>query len=311
MGKSDINVTAEQEQEFASLEQVLNQTADDAARCLKLLKKNLSEYDSRHGNHFINTATSYMRSDMRTAKDTADDLKRVSHEINKCPQPSEAEIRSARNAMGATAKAMEVLNTTARNYDQKNGRSKGIKGAVDNALGFNEKEQHEKEGGFFGKSDQEKDNKSTGLFGSDKDDKSTGLFGSGDKLKDPNTDFFKQSGQDHGNENNDVILVDKSDRHHPDENRGGIFSGSDTVEALVKSTLNENFNLSALSHQITAAETSLSPLSPSSLSSPSTALPSLVERAKEMVIDVKDKLTGSKSSPTSEDLHERAHTVTP
>ncbi|KAG2918356.1 hypothetical protein PC114_g6853, partial [Phytophthora cactorum] len=68
MGKSDLNVTVEQKQEFASLEKVLNQTADDAARCLKLLKKNLSDYDSRHGNHFINTATSYMRSDMRTAK---------------------------------------------------------------------------------------------------------------------------------------------------------------------------------------------------------------------------------------------------
>lgn len=323
MGKSDLHFTAEQEQEFSSLEKVLNQTADDASRCLKLLKKNLSEYDSRHGNHFINTAASYMRSDMRTAKDTADELKRVAHEINKSSQPSKTEIHSARNVMGATAKAMEVLSMTARNYDQKNGRSKGVKGAVDNALGLNDKEQHERQGGIFGKekeskgnslfgeSDKAKDDKHTGLFGSDKDDKSTGLF---DKHKDANTDFFKRNEQDHGNNDSDVIIVGKSDRHHHDENRGGIFSKSDTVEELVKSTLNDNFNLSALSHQITTTETSLtqsqsspSPASPSPVSPPQ----SFMERAKEVVHDVKDKLVGDKASPTSENNRPRAHTLTP
>ncbi|KAG6974427.1 hypothetical protein JG688_00003067 [Phytophthora aleatoria] len=307
MGKSDRNVTAEQE--FAALEKVLIQTADDATRCLKLLKKNLSDYDSRHGNHFINTSTSYMRSDMRAAKDTAADLKRAAHEIKKSPQPSEAEIHSARNMMGATAKAMDILNTTARNYDQEKGRSKGVKGAVDNVVGHNDKERHENEGGFFGKdkekestgligkSDKHKDDKHTGLFGKDKDDKHTGLFGKGDKHKDEKHTGLFGKGDKH-NKHGDGLLGGKTDHHH-DGHRGGVFSGSDTVEALVKSTLRENFNLSALSHQITIAEKSLS------------SSPSFVERAKEAVHEVKEKLTGDKSSSTSDKHHAHKHGVTP
>eukprot|EP00644_Phytophthora_capsici_P006201 jgi/Phyca11/569332/estExt2_Genewise1.C_PHYCAscaffold_320161 len=309
MGKSsDRNVTAEQE--FASLEKVLNQTADDATRCLKVLKKNLSDYDSRHGNHFINTASSYLRSDMRTAKDTAADLKHVAHQINKSSHPSESEIHSARNIMGATARAMDVLNTTARNYDQNNGRSKGVKGAIDNVVGNNDKERHEKEGGgLLGKDNKDKENKHTGLFGKDKkdkDDKHTGLFGKDKDKESKGTGLFghsddkenkdkesklgklfgkgdKEKDHNHG----DGLLGGKDDRHHHGGHVGDALGGSDTVEALVKSTLRDNFNINALSHQITIAEKSL------------TVSPSFVERAKEAVIEVKEKLTGDKSSPTS------------
>ncbi|EGZ30579.1 hypothetical protein PHYSODRAFT_475132 [Phytophthora sojae] len=332
MGKSsDRNATIDQE--FASLEKVLNQTADDAARCLKLLKKNLSDYDSRHGNHFVNTAVSYLRSDMRTAKDTSADLKHVAHQISKSPQPSEAEVTSARNMMGAAAKAMDVLNTTARNYDQKNGRSKGVKGAIDNVVGggaghdhkekdgglFGKDKDHDKHTGLFGKSDdkaknQEKESKGVGaLFGKsddkekdkeskglaavfgksdkhkDKDEKHTGLFGSKDKDKDKDAN--------HGG----GILRNKGDHHHHHQGRGGgILGSSDTVEDLVKATLRDNFNLSALSHQITIAEKSLS------------ASPSFVELAKEAVNEVKDKLKGDKSSsPTHDGYHARKQTMTP
>ncbi|KAH7488411.1 hypothetical protein PRIC1_007472 [Phytophthora ramorum] len=313
MGKSnDRNVTAEQE--FASLEKVLNQTADDAARCLKLLKSNLSEYDSRHGNHFMNTATSYMRSDMRTAKDTASDLKHVAHEIHKSSQPSESEVVSARNMMGATAKAMDILKTTARNYDQKNGRSKGVKGAVDNVVGNNDREEDEKHTGLFGKGDREKDEKHTGLFGKgdkdkeskgglfgksdnkDKDSKHTGLFGRSDKDKDDKHTGLFSKGDKNKDDNHGGLLGGKADHHH---HGGGILGGADTVEELTKTTLRDNFNLSALSHQITIAEKSLS------------ASPSFVERAKEAVNEVKDKLTGDKASPTHDGHHANKHAITP
>ncbi|KAG3114773.1 hypothetical protein PI125_g6132, partial [Phytophthora idaei] len=176
-------------------------------------------------------------------------------------------------------------------------------------VGHNDKERHENEGGFFGK---DKEKESTGLIGKSdkhKDDKHTGLFGNEDKHKDANTGFFSKSDQDRGNKDNDVIIVGKSDRHRHDENRGGVFSESGTVEALVKSTLRENFNLSVLSHQITTTETSLSSSSFLSPSTPST--PGFIERAKEAVLEVKDKLTGDKSSPTSENNRARTHTVTP
>ncbi|GMF20807.1 unnamed protein product [Phytophthora lilii] len=326
MGKSsDRNVTAEQE--FASLEKVLNQTADDAARCLKLLKKNLSDYDSRHGNHFINTAASYLRSDMRTAKDTAADLKHVAHQINKSHQPSESEVISARNIMGASAKAMDVLRVTARNYDEKNGRTKGVKGVIDNVVGNNDKEKDEKHGGLFGKDHKDKDEKHAGLFGKDKDkdekhtglfgkekDKDTkggglfgksddkekeskggGLFGKSDKEKDDkHTGLFGKDKDKH--DNHGGLLGGKTDHHH---GGGGILSGSDTVEDLVKNTLRDNFNLSPLSHQITIAEKSLS------------SSPSFVERAKEAVNEVKDKLKGDKASPTHDPHHANKHAVTP
>ncbi|KAG7389861.1 hypothetical protein PHYPSEUDO_009374 [Phytophthora pseudosyringae] len=231
MGKStDRNLAAEKE--FASLEQVLVQTANDAAQCLKVLKRNLSDYDSRHGNHFLHTAKSYMRSDMRNAKDISGDLKHVAHQVHKSHKPTKSEVVSARNMMHATAKAMDVLKVTARNYDEKNGRATGVTGAIKNVVG--------------GKSDEDKAAKG-------------GLFGKSDKVV---------------------------DNHHG----GGILGGSpDTVEALVKATVRDNFNLNVLSYQINAAEKSLSP--------------SIVARAKEAVHDVKDKLKGDKSSPTRAGKH--------
>ncbi|OWZ00858.1 hypothetical protein PHMEG_00027861 [Phytophthora megakarya] len=210
MGKSaERNLAAEKE--FVALGQVLIETANDAAHCLKQLKKNLSEYDSRHGNHFVDTSKSFMRNDIRNAKDISSDLKDVANRISKSHKPSKSEVASARNMMNATARAMDVLKVTARKYDEKSGRSTGIKGAIKNAMGKN--------------------------------------------------------------------------GHEHDANHGGdLFGSPDTVEALVKSTLRDNFNLNVLSYQINTTEKTLSP--------------SLVDRAKEAVHDVKDKLKGDKTSPT-------------
>ncbi|CAI5701106.1 hypothetical protein KXD40_004298 [Peronospora effusa] len=241
------------EHEFALLEKALIQTADDAARCLKLLKKNLSDYDHHHGNYFINTATSFMRNDMRSAKDTAFNLKHVAHQINKNLQPFESGVISARSMMDVVAKSMDALNTTARNYDEKNGRSKGVNGVIDNAIGKNDTEKHEKD-----------------------DKHATSLFGTND-------------------ERNIGGLLGKTDGHH--HHGGGILSSSDTVEQLVKTTLHDNFNVSALSHQITIAQKSLS------------SSPSFVERAKEVIHDVKDKLKGDKTSPTHDGHHGNKHLV--
>ncbi|KAE9100998.1 hypothetical protein PF005_g14787, partial [Phytophthora fragariae] len=184
MGKSADHIAAV-EKEFASLEQVLVETADDAAACLRLLKKNLSEYDSRHGNHFVDTAKSYMRSDMRNVKDVSADLKHVAHQIKKSHKPSKSEVNSARNMMNATSKAFDVLKSTARDYDEKNGRATGVKGAIKHAMG-------------------------------------------------------------------------KSDKDSVDTLGGGILGSPDTVEALVKKTIRDNFNMNVLSYQVTAAEKSLS-----------------------------------------------------
>ncbi|RMX66715.1 hypothetical protein DD238_004699 [Peronospora effusa] len=90
-------------------------------------------------------------------------------------------------------------------------------------------------------------------------------------------------------------LLGKTDGHH--HHGGGILSSSDTVEQLVKTTLHDNFNVSALSHQITIAQKSLS------------SSPSFVERAKEVLHDVKDKLKGDKTSPTHDGHHGNKHVV--
>ncbi|KAG7395042.1 hypothetical protein PHYBOEH_004278 [Phytophthora boehmeriae] len=237
MGKSaDRNTTIKQE--FTSLEKLLIQTAEDASTCLRLLKKELSLYDSRHGKHFTNTSTSFMRTDMRNAKDTADDLKYVAHRINKAYILSHSEVEAARNMMDGTARAMDVLKVTARNYDKKHGlqpggktETLGMKGKIANAMGKQENE-HEIKGH---------------------------QLGMGKKVK-----------YDHG------------------EYEAG---SSDTVEALVNSILRDNFNLSPLSHQITVAGKSLS------------SSPSFVDKAKEAIHDVKDKLRGDKNSPTHEEHH--------
>ncbi|KAG6975848.1 hypothetical protein JG688_00001976 [Phytophthora aleatoria] len=227
MGKStDRNIAAENE--FAALAQVLIETANDAAHCLKVLKKNLSEYDSRHGNRFLSTAKSYMRSDIRNAKDISADLRHVAHKINKNHKYSKSEVVSARNMLNATANAMDMLKTTARHYDEKNGHATGVRGAIKNAVGSTNQ----------------------------KDDKYA-----------------------------------KTDNYGPHGHHGGILGNSDTVEALVTSTLRDNLNLNVLSYQINTAEKSLSP--------------SIVKRAKEAIHGVKEKLTGDKSSPT------RRHSMTP
>ncbi|KAG2508778.1 hypothetical protein JM18_008960, partial [Phytophthora kernoviae] len=280
MGKSSDHHVAI-EQEFASLEQLLNRTADDASICLRLLKNELSEYDSRHGNHFTNTAKSYLRSDMRTAKDTASDMKHVAHQINRTRSPSHSEVESARNMMDATAKAMDVLKTTARNYDQKNGKATGVKGTIENVVGKNDTNKDTK-GGLLGNKD--KDERHGGLFGSgekDKGEKHGGIMGMGNKDKDEKHGGFLGMGKDkdgHGNHG------------------GGILGSSNSVESLVKSTLRDNFNLSPLNHQINVAEKSLSP--------------SIVDKAKVAIHDVKDKLTGDKTSPTHE-RHHATHAVNP
>ncbi|KAG6615491.1 uncharacterized protein IUM83_05221 [Phytophthora cinnamomi] len=232
MGKStDRNTT---EEEFYKLEQVLNQIADDASNCLKLLKKQLSEYDSRNGNHFVNTASSYMRGDMRTAKDTAMDLKYVAHKINKIHKPSKTEVSSARNMMDATAEAMDTLKITARNYDKENGQSMGVKGKIDAAVGGSHDKSKDKEKdeqhGLFGKSDKAKNEECEGFLGKD------------DKDKEHEGSLFGKSYKEEDDHRGGVF-------DNPDANGGGIIGSSDTVETLVKKTLRDNFSLSALDQQ--------------------------------------------------------------
>ncbi|POM65271.1 Hypothetical protein PHPALM_19040 [Phytophthora palmivora] len=79
----------------------------------------------------------------------------------------------------------------------------------------------------------------------------------------------------------DNMLIGKHDKK--DNQRHTMFETTDTVEALVKLTLRETFSgFSALKHQISTAEKSLSP--------------SLVERAKEVMEDVVIKLKGDSNS---------------
>ncbi|TDH70371.1 hypothetical protein CCR75_003222 [Bremia lactucae] len=276
MGKStDRNIPTDDE--FYKLEQLLNQTADDASTCLKLLKKELSEYDRRNGNHFVNTATTYMRRDMRHAKDTAMDMKHVSHNLNKEHKSSKTDVSSAQNVTHTTAKAFEALEITARNYDKENGQRMGVKGRISAAMGGHhhkdethaKDEKHPKHGesneGLLGKHDKESEG---GMFGMKKsDEKSEGLVG---EVKERSKDVFNTK----------------------DENGSGIVGSSETVETIVKRILHDHFNLKALDHQIKAAEKSLSP--------------SIMERAKEKMHDVKEKLVGNKSD-SAHDGHGDPH----
>lgn len=322
MGKStEHNVTQE---EFYKLEQVLNQTVDDASNCLKLLKKHLSDYDSRNGNHFVNTASHFMRGDIRTAKDTAMDLKHVAHKINKSHKPSKAEVSSARNMMDATSKAMDTLKITARNYDKENGQSMGVKGRIDAAVGGHhdhDKEKHEQQHGLLGKSDKDEKDKHEGFFGkddngkegegglfgksdNDKEREGGGLFGRSEKDKEHEGGLFGKSDKEKEHEGGGLFGKSDKEKEHrggmldnPDNNGGGIMGSSDTVETLVKKTLRDNFSLNALDQQIKAAEKSLSP------SIAERAKPSIVDRAKEAMHDVKDKLKGDKSSSAHHESH--------
>ncbi|TDH71288.1 uncharacterized protein CCR75_004664 [Bremia lactucae] len=190
--------------EFASLGLVLDHTADEAVQCLKVLKQNLAEYDLRHNHNFLNSAKSYMRSDMRHAKDISSGLKQVAQEITKGEKHSMMEVESARNAMNSTAKAMEILITRSRLYDETNGRASGVKGVIQNIVG--------------GKSD--------------------------------------------------------------------TTENSDSLEALIESTLQSNFDCQVLLHQISSAENSLNP--------------AVVKRASDAMHDVKDPLTTDKPGPVTE-----------
>ncbi|CAI5741923.1 unnamed protein product [Hyaloperonospora brassicae] len=252
MGKSSDH-HSNVEEEFSKLELALNQTAGDTSVCLRLLKKQLAEYDHRNGNLFTHSATSYLRSDMRSAKDTAMELKHVAHQISRSPKPSKTELTSARHVMNETSRTMEALTTTARNYDKENGQSKGIKGTIDTMMGgHHDKDKNEKQslGGHATGDTHSDKTHSGGLFGGEKD-----------------------GGHHH-----------KGLSSHADQNGAGIMGSTDTVEGLVQKNLRENFSVKALDHQLSAAEKALSP--------------SMMERAKEAIHDVKDKLKGDKTSPS-------------
>lgn len=95
----------------------------------------MAEYDRRHGNHFLSTAKSYMRNDIRYAKDISADLKHVAQQITKTQEYSQSELVSARKMIDVTANAMEVLVTKGRNYDETNGRATGVKGVIQDVVG--------------------------------------------------------------------------------------------------------------------------------------------------------------------------------
>ncbi|KAL3660291.1 hypothetical protein V7S43_014820 [Phytophthora oleae] len=140
MAKSTERITTEQA--FTKLEQMLIQTADDAANCLKVLKGNLRDFDSRHKLILVNTSKFYLRSDIRAAKDTTSELRAAANQIAECESPSESEITAARSAMHTTADVMNELARAARMYDKKNLKSRGITGVVSSLLkGKKEKKQ--------------------------------------------------------------------------------------------------------------------------------------------------------------------------
>ncbi|KAI9986609.1 hypothetical protein PInf_025562 [Phytophthora infestans] len=130
MGKSDTSIAAE----FFKLELLLIHTADDAIKCVKALKTNLAVFDSRHGLHFVNTSKSFMRGNIRTAKDAATELRLVADQIAKSKFLSDWEIAAARNKTNATADAMKELKKQARVYDEMNGKHNGISRIIDNVL---------------------------------------------------------------------------------------------------------------------------------------------------------------------------------
>ncbi|KAF4150182.1 hypothetical protein GN958_ATG00603 [Phytophthora infestans] len=305
------------EEEFFKLEQVLNETADETANCLKLLKKHLSDYDSRNDNQSRNTAASFMRTDMRNAKDTASDLKHVAHEINRNQKPSKTEIASARNMMDSTARAIETLKTTARNYDRENKQRMGVKGRVDAAVGgrnnkgmgdnrglYGTGEMHnarEDDRGYFGKIENEH-GEDRGFVGKNERGEDRGLFGKNENERGEDGGFLGNTSascggvldknREEGNAHGGMLGGVRNEGHHSGalggnkDDNGGVMGSSETVETLVRKILRDHFSLSALDHQIKAAEKSLSP--------------SLMERAKEKMHDVKEKIKGDKSEPIHE-----------
>ncbi|KAG7375270.1 hypothetical protein PHYPSEUDO_002143 [Phytophthora pseudosyringae] len=130
MGKSETSIAAE----FFKLELLLIQTADDATKCVKALKANFADYDARHGMHVVNTSKSFMKGNIRSAKDAASELRLVADQIAKSKFLSDWEIAAARNKMIAASDAMNEVKKQARVYDEMNGKPKGITRIIDNVL---------------------------------------------------------------------------------------------------------------------------------------------------------------------------------
>ncbi|KAL4172469.1 hypothetical protein KRP22_007633 [Phytophthora ramorum] len=136
------------EQEFFKLELLLTQTANDAERCLKVLKKNLGAYDKRHGLHFLSTSKHFMRNDIRVAQDMITDLRHVAKRIRKSKTPSKSEIVAAHSSMVSTADAMNDLKNAGRIYDQNYDRSDGVADIINNVLGGDNDKNRSNEGMF-------------------------------------------------------------------------------------------------------------------------------------------------------------------
>ncbi|KAG7389862.1 hypothetical protein PHYPSEUDO_009375 [Phytophthora pseudosyringae] len=153
MGKpTERSITTDQE--FSKLELLLVQTANDATKCLKILKRNLGKYDGRHGLHFRSTCQHWMRNDIRVAKDTTTDLRYVAKRIKRSKSPTKSELNAARISTNASADAMNDLKQSGRIFDQNNGVPGGVTGIIDNILGGDDDSQKESKGGlFFGSSD--------------------------------------------------------------------------------------------------------------------------------------------------------------
>ncbi|CEG46911.1 uncharacterized protein PHALS_03582 [Plasmopara halstedii] len=126
-------------QVFAKLEQLLIQTADDAVYRLQGLKGNLSEFDSRHKLFLVNTSKFNLRSDIRTTKDSTSELRAAANQIADCKKPTESEITAARSAMHATVDALNDLARSAREFDKKGHKVKGVRGVVAGLFGSNQK----------------------------------------------------------------------------------------------------------------------------------------------------------------------------
>ncbi|KAG6594355.1 L-threonine dehydratase biosynthetic IlvA [Phytophthora cinnamomi] len=222
MGKSIIEHSIAAEQEFAKLELLIVQTANDASKCLKVLKSNLALYDKRHGLRFRNTSRSFMRSDIRVAKDSASDLRHVATRIRKSKVPTESEINAGRISMNETAEAMNDLKKSGHVYDENNGISGGTSGIMGNILGGKDDKENVSKGGLFTTNDKVKDSKTSNK-------PNGGMFGSDNKKTETRSS-------------------------------GGILKSDDTVEAVVRSTLRDSFSgFNALEKQISTTEKALSP----------------------------------------------------
>ncbi|GMF13941.1 unnamed protein product [Phytophthora lilii] len=121
-------------------------TADDVVNCLKVLKGNLAEYDTRHGLLFISASKFFLRNDIRTVKDTTSELRNAANQVAECESPSESEITAARSAVNAMSDAIEELKKSSRTRDNKNIKSRGIKGVVADMFGGNDSRDKEGEG---------------------------------------------------------------------------------------------------------------------------------------------------------------------